>query len=235
MILAEGKAGRPPSWFSRAGWVTSNRRFGEDWCRIMGKVFDLTMADPRALFLTPAQVAGSGSKKPPRADQHAVLRAKLERAVGNICPAWLRAQQDDLVQTAMMAVLRQAARREPDRPFPASYLRRAAYTALVDEIRRLRSRGEVPLETVEDQIELIEGAADPERSSLSSELGREIRDCLQGIAASRRSAVILRLVSDYKVRQIASRMGWRRKQAENLIYRGLQDLRRCLRTKGIEA
>ena len=78
-----------------------------------------------------------------------------------------------------------------------------------------------------------EEAADPERRYLSREISAAVRGCLERLASPRRSAVTLHLLA-YKVPRIAERMGWKRKQAENLVYRGMEDLRRCLRNRGVE-
>jgi RNA polymerase sigma-70 factor (ECF subfamily) len=37
----------------------------------------------------------------------------------------------------------------------------------------------------------------------------------------------------HSVAEVAALLGWRFKKAENLVYRGLADLRRCLATKGL--
>ncbi|MEM8961874.1 MAG: RNA polymerase sigma factor [Acidobacteriota bacterium] len=173
----------------------------------------------------------------PRHDQaatesHARLRERLVVAVRAICPYWMVDRQEDLVQIAMMAVLRQQEKLDTDRPFPNAYLRRAAYTALVDEMRRLRTDREVPLD--DDAEPRIPAATheDPERRTLSREISAGVRACLAQLAPSRRTAVTLHLLA-YKVPQIATRMAWSRKRAENLVYRGLDAVRRCLTKKGM--
>ena len=167
----------------------------------------------------------------PAEEENAVLRDRLVVAVRSVCPCWLRDQQQDIVQVAMIAVLKQ---REGKRRFPASYLRKAAFTATVDEIRRRRSRGEVPLEAEDDdEATLVAAGAGPERRLMSGEISIGIRACLDRLAPPRRAAVTLHLLA-YKVPRIAEMMGWKRKQAENLVYRGMQDLRECLRRKGLQ-
>jgi RNA polymerase sigma-70 factor (ECF subfamily) len=160
------------------------------------------------------------------------LREDLVRAVSRACPRWLADRADDLVQNALMRVLDVRARREEEPEFSALYLRKAAYSAVIDEIRRLRRRGEVPLDqdgVVEPSVE----APDPERRAAASELGREIRACLTGLLAARRRAVTLHLLG-HPVPEVARLLAIRAKQAENLVYRGLADLRRCLEAKGVK-
>ena len=72
------------------------------------------------------------------------LRAVLQRAVRRVCPRWLVDRSEDLVQVAMMKVLDARGRNEGLGVLPSSYLYKVAYTTLVDEIRRLRRRPEIP-------------------------------------------------------------------------------------------
>jgi len=161
--------------------------------------------------------------------EHERLRRRLEAAVRAVCPAAMRDHQDDIVQVAMMAVLRQ--KRGDGDPIPATYLRKAAFTAMIDEMRRLRGDRQQPLDDAEELG--VDAGAGPERRSMSREISAAIRSCLERLAAPRRAAVALRLL-DNNVPEIARRMGWKRKQAENLVFRGMGDLRDCLREKGVE-
>ena len=165
-------------------------------------------------------------------DELVLLRDRLEAAVRAVCPYWMRDHQQDIVQVAMIAVLKQQ-QKQGARQFPASYLRRAAYTAMIDEIRRRRSRGEVPLEAIDADLDLVEERANPERRCSASEIASGVRKCLQRLASPRRAAVTLHLLG-YKVPRIAEKMGWKRKQAENLVYRGMDNLRECLSQRGLE-
>lgn len=168
------------------------------------------------------------------------LRRQLERAVRRTCPRWLAADADDLVQAALLRVLEIRRKREGEAEFSAFYLRRAAHSAVVDEIRRRRRRAEVPLEaeeTGEPSWPLgasgSSGEADPERLSQSRELGRAITECLGRLIRPRRLAVTLHL-QGHRIREVGDLLGWDAKKAENLIYRGLADLRDCLEDKGFE-
>jgi len=64
------------------------------------------------------------------------LRADLVRAVTRVCPPWLASKSDDLVQDAMLKVVELQKRGEVNDEISASYLRKVAYTTVVDEIRR---------------------------------------------------------------------------------------------------
>jgi RNA polymerase sigma-70 factor (ECF subfamily) len=164
------------------------------------------------------------------------LRQDLVRAVSRICPWWLADRRDDLVQAAVMRVMQvsEARRATPEgnTPLRASYLYKVAFSALVDEIRRVRRRRETDLDE-----HAVAGSAvareNPERTAVSREIGRGIQECLRRMKRERRLAVTLHL-QGHSVPDAARILDWTNKQAENLTYRGLADLRACLRSKGIE-
>lgn len=161
------------------------------------------------------------------------LRQQLEKAVARVCPGWLVDRRDDLVQVAMMRVMAILEKSEGDRELGASYLSRVAYSSLIDEIRRLKRRSETPLTDEEGEEPRIEaGAAGPETTSLGKEVGRGIHACLATQVPPRRLAVTLNL-QGYSVPEAARQLRWTVKKTENLVYRGLADLRRCLEKKGL--
>ncbi len=164
-----------------------------------------------------------------RAKKYEHLRRRLDAAVQSVCPQWLRQMQDDLVQAGIMAVMRIDERREEDLALPASYLRKVAYSAVVDEIRRLRARKEVSFDAVtESRAPTLPGMSDPDRQLAGKQIVQAVRYCLAGLLEPRRHAVTLHLLG-YTKPQIALRMGWNRKRASNLVFRGLENLRDCLR------
>jgi len=173
------------------------------------------------------------SSPAPPPQEVAELRQQLVRAVARTCPRWLASEADDLVQNALLRVLDIQRRREGDVEFSTFYLRRAAYSVVVDEIRRRRRRGEVPLDPEAEGEEPGRPSEDPDPEVLSGskELGRAIARCLGGMVRPRRLAVTLHL-QGHRIREVGGLMGWSAKKAENLIYRGLADLRECLGTQG---
>lgn len=199
------------------------------------------MSEPLMTEVTPE--GGGGAEPPsdagrplgdaPLPADAAKLRAVLRAAVARICPPWLADQVDDLAQVALMRVLGLQRQREGNAEFSALYLRKAAYCALVDEIRRRRRRREVSMEEEGTEVAPFTEAADPERAAISREAGRAIRKCLGAMIRPRRLAVTLYLQGHGTV-DVGRRLGWSPKKAENLIYRGLSDLRDCLGSKGIE-
>jgi RNA polymerase sigma-70 factor (ECF subfamily) len=157
------------------------------------------------------------------------LREQLVRAVARVCPRWLAGRADDVVQAAFLKLLARTG--EGTVSVSASYLHKVAYSVTVDEIRRLRRRREVPLEDAAEQAAPAP-LADPERAERTREIGRGLAECLRGLSEERRVAVTLHL-QGHTVRESGRILGWRAKQVDNLVYRGLADLRRCLTAKGL--
>jgi RNA polymerase sigma-70 factor (ECF subfamily) len=160
------------------------------------------------------------------------VREALVRAVVRVCPRWIADQADDLVQDALLRLLEIDRRKDGTADFSRSYLKKVAYNMVVDEIRRLQRRKEVPLEEEGPEMHLPTPQPDPEQLCASGESGQAIRDCLGRLIRPRRLAVTLHL-QGHRGAEVARLLGWSAKQAENLIYRGLTDLRACLKTKGI--
>lgn len=183
---------------------------------------------PRTVHLVPDE-PGAGLDP----TDHAQLRRALSRAVARVCPAWMATHGEDIVQIAMAKVLRAMERGKAADEIGRAYLARVAYNALVDEMRKQTRRRALSTVGVDEApMALVTDAADPESATASAELGREIRDCLGRMAQSRRLAVTLYL-EGRGATEIAEMVDWKRKQADNLVYRGLNDLRRCLTDKGL--
>lgn len=163
-----------------------------------------------------------------RRELDAATRDRLVVAVRKVCPAWLREHQEDLVQMTAMKLLRSSAEIETT----DSYLARVAYTVVIDEIRRRKRRQEVGMSpSMPDRI-FNSGQLTPEMMARGSEVGSVLVGCLSDLNPDRRRAVTLYL-QDHSVPEIAELLGWDRKRASNLVYRGLDDLRSALRKKGL--
>lgn len=168
------------------------------------------------------------------------LHRDLTRAVDRVCPRWMADRADDLVQVALMRVMEIQRKKEGTAELSGFYLKKVAYSAMIDEIRRLRRRQEVSLEgggEDEEEAVVYDPAAptpDPERASAGRQVGRAIRDCLGRMVPPRRHAVTLNL-QGHSVPEIGRLLGWTTKKAENLVYRGMSDLRGCLDAKGIQS
>lgn len=161
-----------------------------------------------------------------------LLREKLRHAIGSVCPRWLGDRRDDLVQAAMIRVMRHERSCEGNGELASSYLWKVAYCVVVDEIRKTQRRQEVPIEDGPQELPSTSGSEDPERRCASLEIAEGISNCLAELVQSRRLAVALYL-QGHTVPEAASLLGWNEKRTDNLIYRGLADLRKCLRSKGL--
>jgi len=162
-------------------------------------------------------------------DEATRLREVLVRAVARVCPRHLASQRDDIVQNALMRVLEIQRRGEQNAVRTSSYLWQAAYTATIDEIRRRSRRKEVALEDTAAEGPVQASRVDEEERR---RIGLEIARCLARLAPPRRHAVGLYLFG-FQADESARVLGWNAKRAQNLTYRGLADLRRCLESKGV--
>jgi RNA polymerase sigma-70 factor (ECF subfamily) len=162
---------------------------------------------------------------------YALLRSDLVRVVERICPSWLASRRDDLVQAVVMRVMEIQRRTEGTAVLSSFYLRKTAHSVLVDEIRRQRRRQEVPMEGDDDVAEPAAALPDPERQAAGRQAGRAIRACLATLVRPRRLAVVLHL-QGHSVPELCALLRWSLKRGENLVYRGMADLRRCLERRG---
>jgi len=179
------------------------------------------------------RIPGVTSAAPALSSDLAPLRAQLLHAVQRVCPPWLAAQREDIVQAALLRVLKTLEGRESIAPLPSSYLWKAAYSATVDEIRRARRRPEVALDEVPVVESLADGGTDPFEDQAVRELGAAIRECLAGLGEPRRIVVGFHLMG-HKVGEMVNLLGWDEKRLRNLLSRGLVDLRRCLAERGVQ-
>jgi len=164
----------------------------------------------------------------------AELRLRLDRAVRSACPGWFAGHREDIVQNALVTLVRRL-EDESGRnlSFTTMYLMKAAHGAAVDEIRRW-CRGGQPLVALDaDSLERRPSSGvGPERGSLSSEIGRAIQECLARLVSSRELAVTLYLQGS-SAPELARRFGWTLGKTEKLVHRGMADMRGCLRRKGV--
>jgi RNA polymerase sigma-70 factor (ECF subfamily) len=162
----------------------------------------------------------------------AELRSRLAAAVRRTCPAWLQSSAEDIVQSAVMRVLGAMKTREGVLELSALYLERAAYCATLDEIRRHRRRREE--QAADDQVLEIAASVhgDPEALAEANEITRALAQCLGALLDARKRAVTLHLLG-HSFPETGALLGWSSKRAENLVCRGLADLRRCLAAKGM--
>lgn len=163
-------------------------------------------------------------------DRSAWMLRTLRTAVGRACPSDLGSLREDLVQAALLRVLEHEGQGEQNQVRTASYLWRVAFSVIADELRRRRA----------EELRSRRSGVGEERSQAGAtpppEVGVGIRDCLGGLAEQRRMAVLLHL-EGFRAEE-ASRvlhwvLHWDVKRVQNLTYRALADLRRCLEEKGL--
>src|SRR4029078_4631143 len=103
-----------------------------------------------------ATLISDRQQRPPgEAMDFAQLPRDVVRAVGRVCPRWMADRADDLVQVALMRVMEIQRRKEGTAEFSVFDLKKVAYSAMIDEIRRLRRRQEVSLEGGTDEEEAV--------------------------------------------------------------------------------
>lgn len=162
----------------------------------------------------------------------AELRRRLVEAVVRVCPPWLASQREDITHNALLQLLRAARSGEGNRRYSSTYLLKVAHGATVDEIRRqARWRELLAGEPASVERLAVSAAAGVESHAAAAELAGAVRACLVRLVRDRQLVVTLYL-QGCGVTEIARRLHWDRKRCENLLYRGLADLRHCLGKKG---
>ncbi len=177
-------------------------------------------------------VVGAGPELPRDALKSATLRFESPRAQGSLRSLAARKVEVAPGKNRTLGVIAREWFAEHDRfealDFGSSYLWKVAQHAVIDELRRRRVRPE----PASPGPEAVVGTSDPEVALKGQRITAGIDDCMQGIAPDRRAAVGLYL-QGMSVPEVARALQWNRKRAENQVYRGLADLRRCLLSKGL--
>jgi RNA polymerase sigma-70 factor (ECF subfamily) len=162
----------------------------------------------------------------------------LRTVIAQNCPADIGLQTSDIEQEACLRLWR-AVQSERILTNPASYVYRVALTATIDAVRRVISRHEDQLNSnSDDEAQMADfPVADPEQSpdrmTERRHIARSVDLAMARLAKNRRIAVELYL-QGMGSREIADLMNWSEPKARNLIYRGLNDLRKHLRSEGID-
>jgi len=156
------------------------------------------------------------------------MRQVLELAFRRLTPSELLDSREDLKQSALLRIL-EVESRERQRVRTASYLWQVAFTTIADELRRRRRAREEPVET--ERLEARVAELHPTAPAEFPGLREALRACLEHLPESRRIPVVLHLqgFAPSEVSRVLNSPG---KRVENLTYRGLSALRRCLAAKG---
>jgi RNA polymerase sigma factor (sigma-70 family) len=114
----------------------------------------------------------------------------------------------------------------------SSYLYHVATTAALDVLRRRRARRADDTEDIRERTDLTTDDPTPHTALERRELAAQIDAALDTLSLDRRVAVRLHLTGYDRV-DIARMLGWTEARTRNLLYRGLDDLRRRLTDMGI--
>jgi len=143
------------------------------------------------------------------------------------------AELDEVVQDLRVRIWKSFGTAELIRRANPTYMYRAAVSASLDIIRRRRSlKGSAArLDDVHPGA-LADARARTEERIAAGELARAVHDALDLLAESRRGVVRMYLAG-YDRYEIADLLGWTEGKTRNLLYRGLDDLRKILASRGI--
>jgi RNA polymerase sigma-70 factor (ECF subfamily) len=162
------------------------------------------------------------------AHAHQALRRDLVRAVRRVCPRSLAQDAEDLVQESFIRLLKAGKLNSSD--VSAAYLKKVAYSAVVDEVRRRRRQ--LATDAGVDGV-AVEAAVDESHSRTPEpKLGNAMEVCLQRLQDDRRRALTLHLLG-HSGSEVARMLECNAKRAENLTLRGLAQLRDCLHGLGV--
>lgn len=143
------------------------------------------------------------------------------------------AELDEVVQDLRVRIWKSFGTAELIRRANPTYMYRAAVSASLDIIRRRRSikASAARLDDVHPSA-LADGRGGVDERIATRELAQAVHDALELLAESRRGVVRMYLAG-YDRYEIADLLGWTEGKTRNLLYRGLEDLRRILASRGI--
>ena len=157
--------------------------------------------------------------------ERAVLKV-LHSAASRYRPGWLTAQPEDIAHRAYEKL---RPRLDAGHVLEDAYLRRTAYTVCIDLVRseraELRRRQSWGHPAGERQVS-------PEAAASARQVATHIADCLDALPETRRRVAVLYL-QGHGATDISSVLEQPYKRIENLVYRALASLRKCLTTKGV--
>lgn len=106
--------------------------------------------------------------------------------------------------------------------YPATYLYKIASTTAIDVLRRMKFKEQEPISDATPEV----------NSNEKTRLSDVLESVLLKLAEARQIAVRFYL-QGYSADEISKLMEWSSARARNLLYRGLEDLRRMLKEEGI--
>jgi RNA polymerase sigma-70 factor (ECF subfamily) len=128
----------------------------------------------------------------------------------------------DVVADSFLAVVEQAGRYDPDRPFEPWFFRIVTNRAI--SATRWASRRQRLLSLIGPRSEL----ADPEAQAVRNETQRALAQAMQSLPPKERAALALRYYLDLDERGIAEMLGWPLGTVKTRLHRGRAHLRQRL-------
>jgi len=113
----------------------------------------------------------------------------------------------------------------------SSYIRRVVNSTLIDHVRK--SRRQDKLIHHEKQKWLLEEKCSPEEPAQDNVFWEMVGEAAESLMESRRKVVKL-FLSNLTIDEISLTLNWTKDKTRNLLYRGLSDLKRKLKERGIE-
>jgi RNA polymerase sigma-70 factor (ECF subfamily) len=140
---------------------------------------------------------------------------------------------DDVVQDLRVRLWRSFGTAELIRRARATYIYRAAVSASLDIVRRRRTTksSATSLDAVRPEA-LADSRRSVDERLEGHDLSRAVHESLALLQESRRAVVRMYLAGYHRL-EIAEILGWSEARTRNLLYRGLEDLRRILASRGI--
>ncbi len=139
---------------------------------------------------------------------------------------------DDIEQRVFLSLWQQV-RREQTIGHPVSYIYQAAVRETLRALRKTEQRPELGLAEAGHQVSRhASDVPNPEQGSLAAERREALRQALAALAPDRARAVRAHL-RGFTVQEIMDLFGWDYQKARNLVARGMADIRRELRQRGI--
>ena len=141
---------------------------------------------------------------------------------------------DDIHQEVLSRLWR-AYESEPRGRFYSSYIKKVAYSVLIDATRKQRPAtwGDPGEGWTEDSVESAATDAMPEEAERYQDLQRALGDAFEAMVP-RRAQVVRFRISGLSNSEIAHMLGWSDSKVKNLATRGFEQLRTLLRERGFD-
>ncbi|MEX1265024.1 MAG: RNA polymerase sigma factor [Actinomycetota bacterium] len=155
----------------------------------------------------------------------------LAPAVAGFVRARGATEPDDLLGEVFLQVVRDLPSFDGDEDDFRSWVFTIAHHRLLDDVRQ-RARRPVQLMAPEDMGEAL-GLGDTEQEALGSLGSRRIRELIARLPPDQQDVLLLRLVADLAIDEVARIVGKRPGAVKALQFRGLVNLRREILRQGV--